>query len=153
MKTDKLSVLLKGGIIVFGICGLLMCVLWYPYTVSLTAENSVEKWIQLIFYWLVSIPCFVILVFAWRITGSIKTDEVFTKKTAKCIKLCMFILFMDVCVFFIGNVVFMILGWSKLAFVNLMLAAIGLVVTSVLLVACHYVEKGANLQEEVEGTI
>ena len=153
MTTKKLSVLLKGGIIVFGVCGILICVLWYPYSIGLTAKNSVEKWTQIAFYWLVSIPCFAVLWYAWKLADAVKKDEVFTKRVANLVKCSMQILFIDICVFLVGNIVFACLGWNELMFVYIGLGAIGLVETSVLLVIAHYIEQAAILREEMEGTI
>lgn len=163
MKTSKLSVVVKGSIIAFGLCGLVMCLLWYPFSISLstmgvvaatpTLEQNVQMWTQLLFYWGVSIPCFIVLAIAWRISTAIKKDEVFSSKVAKQIKKCTIILLVDVIIFFIGNIVFMLLGWNDFAFIYFIIAVIGIVVVSVLSVVSHYVTKAAILQEETEGTI
>ena len=66
MNAVKLSLLLKCAIIALGLCGVLICAAWYPFSISLsvmgvvpaepTISQSIEMWPQLSFYWAVSIP-------------------------------------------------------------------------------------------------
>ncbi len=163
MNTFKLSLLVKGAIIALGLCGLFMCVVWYPFSISLSAmgvvsanpslSQNIELWTQLIFYWVVSVPCFIVLIFAWKITGSIKNDEVFSHKVVNLIKKCAAVLVIDIVVFLVGNIIFLAVGWNDFAIVYFMIAVVGLIIVSVLLTLSHFAEKAVELKEETEGLI
>ena len=163
MKPFTLSFMLKGAIVVFGLCGIIMCVLWYPFAVSFeimgvvdvspTPEQQVALWTQLLFYWGVSVPCFLILAFSWKITDAIKNDAFFSYKIAKKINFCAMLLFVDVIIFFIGNTVFLLLNWSVFVLVYYIIAVVGLAVASVFAAIAHFVSKAAKLKEETEGLI
>lgn len=163
MNTVKLSLVVKGAIIALGVCGLFMCVVWYPFSISLSTmgvvsakpslSQSVELWTQLAFYWAVSVPCFIVLIFAWKITGAIRNDEVFSYKVVNIIKKSATLLVIDIVVFLIGNIVFLALGWNDFAICYFIIAVIGLVVVSILLVLSHFVIKAIELKEETEGLI
>lgn len=163
MNTFKLSLLVKGAIIALGLCGLFMCVVWYPFSISLSAmgvvsanpslSQNIELWTQLIFYWVVSVPCFIVLIFAWKITGSIKNDEVFSYKVINIIKKSATLLVIDIVVFLVGNIIFLAVGWNDFAIVYFMIAVVGLVIVSVLLTLSHFAEKAVELKEETEGLI
>ncbi len=163
MKTSKHSAAVKAEIIVVGLCGLIICALWYPFSISLstmgvvgiapTLENNVQMWTQLAFYWFVSIPCFVILAVAWKISDAIKKGEAFSCRVAELIKKCAKILLWDVVLFLIGNLVFVFLGWNYYALIYFIVAAVGIVIVSFLSVLSHYVKNAAVLKEEVDGTI
>lgn len=85
MKKNFMSIAIKGSIVVVALFGLVTCFCWYPFSISLTSMGTVEAtptvaqnikmYTQLIFYWIVSIPCFVILGNAWSISNSIKNDK------------------------------------------------------------------------------
>lgn len=163
MNTVKLSLVVKGAIIALGVCGLFMCIVWYPFSISLSTmgvvsakpslSQSVELWTQLAFYWAVSVPCFIVLIFAWKITGAIKNDEVFSYKVVNIIKKSATLLVIDIVVFLIGNIVFLALGWNDFAICYFIIAVIGLVVVSILFVLSHFVIKAIELKEETEGLI
>lgn len=162
MKTFELSFMIKSSVVIFGICGLLMCALWYPFSISFmvmgvvdvvpTLEQNIAMWTQLVFYWAVSVPCFLILAFVWKMTDSIKKDQFFSYKIAKSMKNCALLLFIDVLVFFAGNTVFFFLGWNVFAIIYYIIAVVGLAVSSIFLVASHFVYKAAQLKE-TEGLI
>lgn len=163
MKTSLFSFIAKTAIIIAAACGLLMCTLWYPFSISLTtmgpvaasptAAQTTEMWVQLIFYWGVSLPCFAILAIAWKVSSAIKRDELFSYNVAKRIKICAVILFADLAAFIAGNIIFMALGWNDFAIVYFVIAAVGAAVACLFLIAAHYIYSAANLQQETEGMI
>ena len=163
MNAVKLSSLLKCAIIALGLCGFLICAAWYPFSISLsvmgvvpaepTISQSIEMWSQLSFYWAVSIPCFIVLIMAWKTAREVKADRAFTPKVAGLIKKSAVLLIVDIVVFVIGNIVFLALRWNDFAIVYFILAAIGLVVVSVLFALFHFLMKAIKLKDETEGLI
>ena len=158
MTGKSLSFWVRCAIIAIAVCGVLVCVCWYPLStlvVSAGSGRKLEFWAQLLFYWIVSLPCFWILVMGWKVTTAIKEDSLFKEKTAKTVKTATQILFIDVAVFFIGNLVFLLLEWSliHLAVIHLFLVIVGLVIGVFMAILSHYLYRAAELQEESEGTI
>ena len=163
MTTKSLLFWVRCAIVIIALCGITVCALWYPYSFSiinidLTATDlseltTVQGWGLLSFYWAVSIPCFAILIIAWKISASIKTEQLFTNKSAKMIKICALILLVDSSVFLIGNVVFLLLKMNDFAIIYFFLIMGGLVLSVLLSALSHYVAKAAELQELSDGTI
>ena len=165
MKNSLIALFVRLIIIFIAACGLAICVFWYPLSISLsvmgladsvpvpTFEQNIEMWTQLIFYYLVSLPCFIILFLAWLITCSIKKGAFFSKKNVKIIKSSALILFIDLMVFLIGNVVFLILGWNYFALFALFyfrLFVIGLGLTILIMFFEKYLKKSVKMQENGE---
>ena len=163
MTTKSLLFWVRCAIVIIALCGITVCALWYPYSFSiinidLTATDlseltTVQGWGLLSFYWAVSIPCFAILIIAWKISASIKTEQLFTNKSAKMIKICALILLVDSSVFLIGNVVFLLLKMNDFAIIYFFLIMGGLVLSVLLSALSHYVAKAAELQELSDGTV
>lgn len=163
MKNSLIALFVRLVIVLIAACGLAICVFWYPFSIYLsvmgladsvpTFEQNIEIWTQLIFYYLVSLPCFIILFLAWLITCSIKKGAFFSKKNVKIIKSSALILFIDLMVFLIGNVVFLILGWNYFALFALFyfrLFVIGLGLTILIMFFENYLKKCVKMQENRE---
>ena len=151
------------SIVIIALCGLTVCALWYPYSFSLikigllgselSELTSIQSWGLLSFYWAVSIPCFVILIIAWKISVYIKTEQLFTIKVANMIKLCALILLIDLGIFLIGNIIFLLLKINDFAIIYFFLIIGGLVLSILLSVLSYYVAKAAELKEISDGTV
>lgn len=163
MKNSMLAVLVRVVIVVIATCGILVCAFWYPFSISLsvmgvvetepTAAQNIQLWTQLVFYWVVSIPCFAILVLAWLMTNSMKKEAFFKEKNVKLTKISAIILFADLVAFLIGNVVFLILEWNDYAIIYFILFAIGLGGAILIKVFEQYLKKAVQMQEDTEGLI
>lgn len=162
MSNKNISLMLKFVIIFIALVGLLICTLWYPFSLSLTAIKfispvsqlqKVEFWVQLMFYWLVSIPCFVMLIFYWKIANLIRKDKAFSINVVKKLNTTIKILGIDLVIFFIGNIVFTFLEWNDFALFYFILALLGLCIVCVTCILSHFVKEAALLKEESEGTI
>ncbi len=163
MKNSLIANLIRSVIIVIAICGLLVCAFWYPFSISLsvigvvdakpTQMQNIQMWSQIIFYWMVSIPCFVILVLSWLITNSMKKENFISNNNVKMLKICSLILLTDLMVFLIGNVIFLILGWNVYAIVYFMLFAIGIGIVILIKVFEQHLKKVVQMQEDIEGLI
>lgn len=155
MSKKSLYYLVKSAIIIVALCGLCICGCLYPFLVSLNGLDKGSEavmWSQLIFYWLTSIPCFIILGVAWKIASSIKT-ELFTHENAKHLKNSAILLFVDSIVFFIGNFVFMLIGYNPFAIAFFMLVIIALIASLALAVVGHYVTRATMIREENESYV
>lgn len=163
MDSTKINIVLRISIIIIALCGVAMCAFWYPFSVSLTTmgtvnaaptlEQNIQIWAQLSFYWLVSIPCFFVLVLMWYFTTALKKEGFFSNKVIKIIRIEILTLLVDVVIFLIGNIVFVILGWNDFAIIYFLITVIGLVVVGLLYVFINIIKKGIEMQEEIEGTI
>ena len=162
MNNAKLSILLKLSIILIGVCGLSICVLWYPYSISLTSVGSIMHgtvnttmfWCQLSFYWATSIPCFYILVMCWKIVNKFRTqDTIFEIKFSNDFMKISKILLIDNGLFFIGNIVFVCLGWNVFAILYLMLSVICIAICVAMYFLAKIINDGIKYKEESDGTI
>ena len=157
MNAKRITIIFRIAIIAIGLCGLLICAFWYPFSISLTTmgtstaapttEQNIRIWVQLVFYWAVSVPCFLILVFAWRISSAIKKEELFSNKIVRLINQEISIMLIDLFVFLIGNIVFVLLKWNDFAIIYFMIIVIGLVVISCLWIALYVIKRGIEMQE------
>ena len=165
MNDKQISWALRSAIILVGIFGLAMCAFYWPLSISLTAvgvspdpievtkAQTIEYYVQFAFYEAVSLPCFAILIIAWLVTNRISKGQFFDLSTAKLIRISSWILFIDLLVFFIGNLIFMFLEWNVFAIIYYFLGAIGVAVALCMSVIAYYVKKSAILKEETEGII
>ncbi len=163
MTAKSLFFWVRFSIVIIALCGLTVCALWYPYSFSLikigllgselSELTSIQSWGLLSFYWAVSIPCFVILIIAWKISVYIKTEQLFTIKVANMIKLCALILLIDLGIFLIGNIIFLLLKINDFAIIYFFLIIGGLVLSILLSVLSYYVAKAAELKEVSDGTV
>lgn len=163
MTNKTISVLLKAFIIVCALIGLFFCVAWYPFTVSLTAvgladavitpSQTVEFWVQLGFYWAVSVPCFAVLAIWWLISREIKRGEIFSFGVAKKFLLTAKVLAVDLAVFVVGNAVFAFMGWNDFLLVYAVICLLGVGVAVILVAIAHLIKQASILREENEGTI
>ena len=147
-------------IILIAISGVLSCSLWVPIRIGgwsfngqQVAIKGVELWVQFVFHWIVSLPCFWILTVAWRITTDMKNDLLFTMENSVRVKHAAQELFVSVLVFLVGNVIFAILKWNSVLMTNCFVAVLGMVMSVLFAVLSYYLYRAAELQEECDGTI
>lgn len=158
MNDKLLSALTRIAILIIGICGLLSCLLWIPIsigngTLQHLPWESLSFLIQYVFHWIVSLPCFVLLFFAWKITSSMNSGKLFLQKNAVYASYASIILAIDISIFLIGNILFSILGWSNWILLHILIAVIGLVVSIFMYVLSKYLIRAALLQEESDFTV
>ncbi len=163
MKNKTLSILVVLMIAVIVILGILVCVFWYPFSLSVwvhgilptehTQEMLVSYYSQLIFHWATSLPCFVILFLSFRIVAAIRKGTLFSMKIAKLLKTFSIILYADLAVFLVGTVLIVHIFSDPFAIVYLCIAALGIAIAIGLSVMADFTERAAILQEEYEGTI
>ena len=150
MSKRFLFVLSRIAIIAIAICGICICGFVYPFLVSLNGLSTGSElimWSQLIFYWTASIPCFVILGFAWEVSAAFKT-ELFTKENAQFFKISAIILLADSVYFFIGNLVFALMGYNPFAILFFFLVITALSLSLAFGAAGYYVAQATAIREE-----
>ena len=85
MKQIALSKWLKFIIIGVGICGLIIYGIVIPMlgqhlAAYLNGEFDHCYWPWLVLIWITAVPCYIVLVFSWKIASNIGNDKSFTVK-------------------------------------------------------------------------
>lgn len=163
MRDITICKLIRLAIAIFFLCGILVCFIWYPFSISLsvigtvnvqpTTIQNIQMWTQLVFYWFVSIPCFVILIIIWLVAGSIKKNQVYERKNIYYIKVSLTILFLDLIIYLIGNIIFLILGWNDFAIVYFIIFLIGVAILALIKVLEKYFKDAIIMHDDTEGLI
>lgn len=159
MSQDTLAKWLKAIIIGVGIFGVLvygfvipecgkMLVAFYP-----EFAYCYSPW--LVFIWLTGIPCYAVLVFAWKIAVNIQKDNSFSVDNARLMKGIAGMALGDVTFFFIGNVVFLFLNMNHpgIVIASLLIVFIGVAISVAAVVLSHLIAKAAALKEQTDLTI
>lgn len=161
MIDKKLCEWVKFIIVLMGICGLLFDVFLVPIEVgNLGTEGgqyfdktNISFIVQYFFQWIVSIPCFWVLILAWRACGDMKTGNLFTVKNSKRVKQASVALLISVVAFIVGNLIFAILKWNSEYSIRIIIAIMGVTFWVIMTVLSHYLKRAAELQEESDATI
>lgn len=163
MSNKAISILVRLMIAVTFLIGIGICILWYPFSISLTAvgvvnetltkSQLIEFWTQLIFYWCVSLPCFAVLIISWKMPIFKDLEALCSFKDVKRLKIISYILFADCAVFLIGNLIFLLLKWNDFALVYLAIFIVGIIIAFIFTALAHYAERAAIMREENESYI
>lgn len=160
MKQDSLSKWLKFIIIGVGICGLIVYGMVIPMlgqtmAAYLNGEFDHCYWPWLGFIWITAIPCYMVLVFAWKIACNIGADKSFTVANAGHLKWISILAVADAAFFFLGNIVFLFLDLNHPSIVlfSLLVVFAGVAVAIASAALSHLVLKAEVLQEQSDWTI
>ena len=159
MNQKKLSLWLKAVIIAVGICGLIVYFGILPSISSDLIDSYPEfsswYWPWMIFLWLTAIPCYSILVLAWKIAVNIGNDRSFSVKNAELLQSIAWLIAGDILFFFLGNVIFLFLSMNHpgIILLSLLICAIGIAVSIAAACLSHLVRKAADLQEQSDLTV
>lgn len=159
MTSKTLGKLMHASVIAAAICGLIICAFVIPFwgeeIIVANPEFGNWFWPWLIFAWIIAVPCFVILIFIWKVSSAVINETVFTIKTARWVKTGAVLLFCDVALLFFGNVILFLCNMNHPGILLLSLIAVIFAVALALLAAVlsRYITKAAILQEESEGTL
>ena len=158
MSSTTLCAFVRFAAISAAICGLALCGYVYPIALNDILGfdpniGGVNIW--LVFLWLTSAPCFIILVYVWIVSGAVKRDEVFTLKTALWIKRAAVLLLVNVGIFAAGNVILLAIGLSRpnIFLLSMLVCIFGVSLALLAAVLSRYISRAADLQEEADGTI
>ena len=152
--TDFMKTLILGLFFV----GLVMCIFWYPFSLSIGGfaqdyePSSLQETIivdsELVFFWLTSIPCFIVLVLWWKITNSIENEGYFNNKIIKLLNKSALILLIDILIFITGNIIYYNLKWNDFFTVYIWISIVGLILICFILFISFYIKKGIEMKEE-----
>lgn len=159
MTQKTLARWLKCILAVTGLCGLIVYIAVIPMygehlrTVYPEFANRFLPW--LIFLWISGIPCFTVLIFAWRIATNIGKDRSFSNQNVRLLKWISMLSATDAGFFFVGNVLFLLLDMSHPGGVlaSLVIVFVGVAVAVASAVLSYLVKKATVLQEQSDLTI
>ena len=159
MQQITLSKWLKVMLIGIAVCGLVIYTVVFPALgqsiVAQYEEFSDCFWPWLIFIWVTAIPCYIAIIFAWRIATNIGADQSFSLSNAKLLKWISILAAGDAAFFFIGNIVFLILNMnhpSIILFSSIIVFA-GVAISVASAALSHLVMKASVLQNQSDWTI
>ena len=159
MEQKHLSNWLKLILVGVALCGLVVYALVVPmYGLSLRSqypEFSNRFWPWLLFIWVSGIPCFTVLVYAWKIANNIGNDQSFTNQNAALLKNISVLSSLDAAFFFVGNIVLLFLNMSHpgVVIASLVIVFVGVAIAVASAALSHLVKKAAVLQEQSDWTI
>ena len=160
MKQVALSKWLKFIIIGVGICGLIVYgavipMLGQTLAIYLNGEFDYCYWPWLGFIWITGIPCYPVLIFAWKIACNIGRDQSFTATNAKYLKWISVLAAADAAFFFTGIIVYLFLNLNHPGIVlfSLLVVFAGVAVAIASAALSHLVLKAEVLQEQSDWTI
>ena len=146
-------------IIGMGICGLIVYGWVFPAMHSILCQMHPEYTIPynawLVFLLITAIPCYGVLLFAWRIANNIGKGDAFTYSNGKAFRGIFWMAAADTLFFFGGNVLFLLCNFSRPAIflISLVLVFFGIAIAVCAKAMSHLVDNAAALQEENNGTI
>jgi len=160
MRQVSLSRWLKFIIIGVGICGLIVYGMVIPMlgqAVAAYEQGTLDYcyWPWLLFIWVTAIPCYMVLIFAWKIAENIGRDRSFTAANARYLKWISALAFGDAAFFFIGNIVYLFLNLNHpgIVLLSLLIVFAGVAVAIAAAALSHLVLKAEVLQEQSDWTI
>ena len=159
MNQQKLSSWLKAIIIIIGLCGLIVYFGILPDCGSWMQDSYPEfaswHWPWMIFLWITSIPCYAILVLAWKIAVNIGANRSFSSENAGLLQGIAWLVAGDILFFFLGNVVFFFMNMNHpgIFLISLLICFVGFSVTVAAACLSHLVRKAADLQEQSDLTV
>lgn len=112
-------------------------------------------WPWLVFLWMLSIPCYLALLAAWRIFRNIERDQAFTMQNAEHMSHISFLAAADAGLLVLGNGIYLILGMSHPGILlhSFLWAFIGILAAVASAALAQLIQKAAKLQDESDWTI
>ena len=160
MDEKRLTLLMRLVIILIGLCGVMICLFWLPMSsgkgwvaFSWAELKKVEFLAQYAFQWLISLPCFWLLIMAWKMTLDMQKGRLFIEQNVLLVKKATVILLVNIILYLAGNITFSALGWNAWLVLQLFAALVGLIITILLFIFSQYLMQAAVLQEESDLTI
>lgn len=160
MKQSSLANWLKIIIVGLGICGLIIFCIVLPIlgqTIDQAYQGEFHSYylFWLIFIWVAALPCYAVLVLAWRVAVNIGKDRSFSIQNAKLIKGISYLAAADSAFFFLGNIIslFFNLNHPSVVLASLFIIFIGVAISVAAAVLSHLILKAQVLQEQSDWTI
>lgn len=158
MKPKKFSLIMKVVIIALAVFGAGFYAYFVPAALIRLDEifanvNLFLPWC--IFIELTAVPCYAVLVLAWKMAVSVQNDTQFSHKNSGRLKKIAVCALADVAFFFLGNLLMLALGINAwhIVIVSAIILFVGIAFAAAADVLSEMVEKAAVLQEENDLTI
>jgi hypothetical protein len=158
MSNKNIGLCIRVAVAIVTLAGLLLCAFWYPFNISfttlpwhgeeVTAAQNRDFYVQLAFYWAVSLPCFIIMVFIWNISTRIRRGEIFSFEIYRYLKFSGIILLADCGVFFAGNTVFYLLELNPFFVIYLIIGMVGVAFALCAIALAYLAKNAAELKED-----
>jgi len=159
MKQDTLSRWLRLIIVGVGICGIII----YAAVIPMLAKAVVDEYPEfsycripwLVLIWVTAIPCYAVLVLAWKIAVNIGMDRSFSAANAKLLKWVAVLAATDSAIFFVGNLIYLLLNMNhpSIVLASLLIEFFGAAISVAAAALSHLVMKAADLQTQSDLTI
>ena len=160
MRQKSLSNWLKFIILGVGVCGLVVYLLVVPMlgqSVAAAEDGLFDRlyWPWLVLIWVTALPCYAALAFGWIIAVNIGKDRSFSVENARLLKWISGLAAGDAAFFFLGNILYLFLGWSHpgVTLLSLIVIFVGVAISVAAAALSHLVMKAAMLQEQSDLTI
>ena len=159
MKLPGLEKWLKFVIIGMGLCGAVVYGWGLPHMGAALRDAFPEfaGWYYpwLVFLWLTALPCYGVLICAWRVAGNIGKGSAFSHDNGKAFRGIFRLAMGDTLFFFVGNMVLWLLGRNHPAIFagSLILVFFGVAISVCAKALSHLVGSAAELQAENDLTI
>lgn len=159
MKQATLAKWLKLIIIGVGICGLIVFAVVVPMLAKTMIDSYPEfsnyRWPWMILIWIMAVPCYMVLILAWKIVTNIGLDRSFSVENAKLFKWIAVLAIIDSVILFVGNLIFLFLNMTQpsIVLISFIVEFFGIAISVVAAALSHLVNKAADLQDQSNLTI
>ena len=163
MKPKNFSLIMKLIIIMLAVFGALFYFLFVPmmgremqeYFVNDIAYYTKLYYAWIVLIWLTAIPCYAVLVLAWKMADSVKNDTQFSHKNSGRLSKIALLAFIDGAFFFLMNIIYLFanLNHPGILIASFLVFLVAIAFSAAAKVLSGMVEKAAVLQEENDLTI
>lgn len=159
MNRKTLAGWLRAIILGVGGCGLLIYLVFLPdlghHLAEAVPEYASCLWPWLIFLWFTAIPCYVVLVLGWKITGSIRADRFFTPDNGRRFRLACRLALGDSGFLTAGCILYWLLGMAhpSMVIICIGISLVGCAAAVVAEAMAQLTDQAAALQEQSDWTI
>ena len=159
MKHATLEKWLKFVIIGMGFCGIFVYGWGLPNIISnlcyMHPEFTTWYYPCFLFLLITAIPCYGVLIYAWRIASNIGKGNAFSYDNGEAFRGISWMAATDTLFFFTGNVIALLFNLNPLEYflLSLILVFFGIAITLCAKAMAYLVDNAADIQEENNGTI
>ncbi|MFA6862204.1 MAG: DUF2975 domain-containing protein [Bacilli bacterium] len=159
MNTKRISIFLKLTVLVFGLIGLFMVGFFFPYETGLIkldgspVQMNALAWAETIVYWICSLPCFVVIYYAYLVSNRLNMESFFSDKTVHEVEKAGIFLISASSVFLVSNIVFTILKGVGYELFYSFLGLVGMTISALLLVGASLLKEATAARNENESFI
>lgn len=156
----KIQLLIILSAITFFLVGVFFCGYYAPLQTGLIAkissniDMSTAQIIELVFNWICSIPCFLILILVIKVAIKIGNGNFFDLEVCRYLKVGGLILIVDCIMFFLANLVFVIIAKTiDYKMMNLLLSLVGISIGGVLFFGSFMLKNSIEYKEDSEAIV